>query len=44
MSLFLHRGRVNNVPKFAAKKQWTNVQTELKSYAYNMRDAMLRYH
>lgn len=34
--------RTENVPKELAKKQWMNINTELTSYAYNMREAMLR--
>jgi hypothetical protein len=35
-----NRKRVDNVPKFTAKKEWSNINTELKSYAYNMRQSM----
>jgi len=34
--------RTQNVPKFAAKKQWMNVRTELTSFAYNYREALNR--
>lgn len=37
------RKRVANVPKYTAKKEWANVNTELKSYAYNLRQAVNRY-
>jgi len=33
---------VDNVPSFASKKQWENVRTELTSYSYNLREALLR--
>jgi hypothetical protein len=34
--------RTEKVPGFQSKKQWMNINTELTSYAYNMREAMLR--
>ena len=34
--------RVDNVPGFANKKQWSQVKTELTSYSYNLREAMNR--
>jgi hypothetical protein len=38
----VYRGRVANIPKFLAKKEWANINTELKSYAYNFREATNR--
>lgn len=34
--------RTENIPKYTSKKQWENVRTELTSYSYNLREAMLR--
>lgn len=34
--------RTEKVPGFQQKKQWMQINTELTSYAYNMREAMLR--
>ena len=34
--------RTESIPKYTQKKQWMNVQTELTSYSYNLREAMLR--
>lgn len=34
--------RTLNVPKFAEKKQWMNVRTELTSFAYNYRESLNR--
>jgi hypothetical protein len=34
--------RVDNVPALAKKADWQSVRSELTSYAYNMREAMLR--
>lgn len=34
--------RVDKVPGFTQKKQWFNVQSTLKTYAYNTRESMLR--
>ena len=35
--------RVDNVPALTKKADWQSVRSELTSYAYNMREAMLRY-
>ena len=34
--------RVDKIPGHVSKKAWSNVATELTSYSYNMREAMLR--
>lgn len=34
--------RMDEVPKFAKKKVWTSVDTTMRTYVYNMREAMNR--
>ena len=41
-SLYIYRKRTENIPGLVAKKEWENVRTELTSYSYNLREAMLR--
>ena len=40
--LYIYRKRTENIPGLVAKKEWENVRTELTSYSYNLREAMLR--